>query len=103
MEKAKAQWPGWVSCCLCVGVFPNGREEQVLCFWCKKRVLTVVCIYVPNDSSEYPAVLESLSGLLEVAPPGDSYILLRNLGAHVGNDMSTQIRAMVTVIIYKYL
>lgn len=61
------------------------------------------CLYVPNDSSEYPAVLESLSGLLEVAPPGDSYILLRNLGAHVGNDMSTQKRAMVTVIIYKYL
>ena len=54
------------------------------------KVLTVVFAHAPNSSSNYPASLKSLSGVLEMAPPGDSLVPEGHFDAHVGNDGVTK-------------
>ncbi|KAK3563826.1 hypothetical protein QTP86_002743 [Hemibagrus guttatus] len=53
------------------------------------RCLTVVSAYGPNGSVEYPTFLETLRGVLEGAPTGDSIVLLGDFNAHVGNNSDT--------------
>ncbi|KAK3553680.1 hypothetical protein QTP70_006888 [Hemibagrus guttatus] len=53
------------------------------------RCLTVVSAYGPNGSVQYPTFLETLRGVLEGAPTGDSIVLLGDFNAHVGNDSDT--------------
>ncbi|KAK3538163.1 hypothetical protein QTP70_032557 [Hemibagrus guttatus] len=53
------------------------------------RCLTVVSAYGPNGSVEYLTFLETLRGVLEGAPTGDSIVLLGDFNAHVGNDSDT--------------
>ncbi|KAK3555364.1 hypothetical protein QTP86_014959, partial [Hemibagrus guttatus] len=53
------------------------------------RCLTVVSAYGPNGTVKYPTFLETLQGVLEGAPTGDSIVLLGDFNGHVGNDSDT--------------
>ena len=44
---------------------------------------------VVGASSAYPPFLESLEGVLESAPTGDSLVLPGDFNAHVGSDSET--------------
>ncbi|KAK3535134.1 hypothetical protein QTP70_004793 [Hemibagrus guttatus] len=54
-----------------------------------ERCFTVISAYGPKGSVEYPTSLETLQGLLEGAPTGDSIVLLGDFNAHVGNNSDT--------------
>ncbi|KAK3505998.1 hypothetical protein QTP70_003343 [Hemibagrus guttatus] len=53
------------------------------------RCLTVVSAYGTNGSVEYPTFLETLRGVLEGAPTGDSIVFLGHFNAYVGNNSDT--------------
>ncbi|KAK3544536.1 hypothetical protein QTP86_015589 [Hemibagrus guttatus] len=70
--------------------FPPVNERVVsLRLQAGDRCLTVVSAYGPNGSVEYPTFLETLQGVLEGAPTGDSIVLLGDFNGHVGNDSDT--------------
>ena len=75
--------PVW---CLYIGVYREGTSERVVSLRLRVGGLTDVCVYGPNISSAYRPFLNSLKGVLECAPPGDSLVLLGDFNAHVGSN-----------------
>jgi len=64
----------WLCACT-LGFTPVDERVASLCLRVGGRVLTVVCAYAPNGSSEYTTFLGSLGEALESAPAGDSFVL----------------------------
>ncbi|KAK3534617.1 hypothetical protein QTP86_016770, partial [Hemibagrus guttatus] len=68
---------------------PVNKRVVSLRLQARDRCLAVVSAYGPNGSVEYPTFLETLRGVLEGAPTGDSIVLLGDFNVHVGNDSDT--------------
>ncbi|XP_028272713.1 uncharacterized protein LOC114443008 [Parambassis ranga] len=64
-----------------------------------ERSLTVVLAYGPNSNAEYQTFLQSLGGVLDGAPTGDSVILLGDFNAHMGNDRTVPLDWQIGVVV----
>ncbi|KAK3530420.1 hypothetical protein QTP86_024465, partial [Hemibagrus guttatus] len=69
--------------------FPRYERVVSLRLRARDRCITVVSAYRPNGSVEYPTFLETLRGVLEGAPTGDSIVVLGDFNAHVSNNSDT--------------
>lgn len=70
--------------CLHIGGFSGGQKGWILTFIC-----FFILFYMLNNNSEYPAFLECLVVVLEVAPSGDSVVLLEDFTTHMGSNIET--------------
>lgn len=72
-------------------------KKRVAFLWlhaARGKILTVVCAYESNISSDYLAFLEPLDGVLEGVPSRDSLVLLCDFNSPAGNDKLLEVGAL---------
>lgn len=68
VRSSKLGWVSWHPLGLMPlhwGFFPENEKVCSLRLWIRERVLTVVCTYAPNNSSEYSGFLDGRGSMLD--------------------------------------
>jgi exonuclease III len=68
---------------------PMGGRVAVLRVRLETKTLSLVQVYAPNLEAEYAAFLDEVDAALEKVPNTESFILMGDFNAHVGNDIQT--------------
>ena len=68
---------------------PMGGRVAVLRVRLETKTLSLVQAYAPNLEAEYAAFLDEVDAALEKVPNTESFILMGDFNAHVGNDIQT--------------